>query len=402
MNPTYKIFLRSDYPKKNGSVPVYLRVIINRIKKDYALGVSVFEPDKYWDHKSRQIKRCSWVNMTYINGVITDGEDRAGEVFRNIRKENRPMTLAEFDKRFKNPIEIKDCFYTFATKEVEHLRKMKKAPDTIRSYKSYISKMKKYKAKLTFGEITREWVVQYHEYMIGLGNGVNTCHKALSFCRTMIKRAKRDKVVIMENPFEDYPLTKQPGVRDFLTIEEIERMEKLYLSDTLKPGVQNALKCFLFCCYNGLRYRDAKILKNMNVKKEIHDGQEILIIRILQHKTEQQVSIPVIQKAKNLIEPGFQEQTVLRLRSNTTINRHLKTIAKKLELNKRLTFHVSRHSFAVTAIIREIPIEVISKLLGHTELKTTQIYTKIVDELKIKYMKRMDDQPLGESTLKTV
>ena len=140
----------------------------------------------------------------------------------------------------------------------------------------------------------------------------------------------------------------------------------------------------------------------MNVKKEIHDGQEILIIRILQHKTEQQVSIPVIQKAKNLIEPGFQEQTVLRLRSNTTINRHLKTIAKKLELNKRLTFHVSRHSFAVTAIIREIPIEVISKLLGHTELKTTQIYTKIVDELKIKYMKRMDDQPLGESTLKTV
>ncbi len=225
MNPNYKIFLRSDYPKKDGSIPIYIRIIINRKKKDYTLGVSIFEPEKFWDPKTRRLKRCSWVNQNYVNGVIEDAETRTGDIFRDIKRTNHPLTLDEFDKRFKNPIEIKDSFYAYAEKEVEHLRKMNASSETIRSYKSYISKLKKYRENLTFGEITRDFVVKYHEHMISLGNGVNTCHKALAFCRMIIKRATRDKVIIMENPFENYKLTRQPGKRDYLTIEEIERLE---------------------------------------------------------------------------------------------------------------------------------------------------------------------------------
>jgi len=392
MNPNYKIFLRSDYPKKDGSIPIYLRVIINRKKKDYALGISIFEPEKFWDEKSRHVKRCSWVNMPYINGVITDAEERTGEIFRDIKKTNQPLTLQEFDRRFKNPIEIKDSFYSFAKKEVEHLRKMNASSETVRSYNSYITKMKKYRENLTFGEITREFVVKYHEYMIGLGNGVNTCHKALAFCRMMIKRAKRDKVVAMENPFENYKLTRQPGVRDYLTIEEIERLEELYSCGKLTPGVENALRCFLFFCYNGLRYRDAKKLKHSDIKKEVHNGTEKSMIRIIQHKTDLPVCIPVINKAERLINKGFQEQTVMKVPSNQIINKHLKTIAKLAKIDKKLTFHVSRHSFAVTGISLGIPIEVVSKLMGHTDLKTTQIYTKIVEDIKVKYMERFDNK----------
>jgi len=390
MNPNYKIFLRSDYPKKDGSISVYLRVIINRKKKDYALGISIFEPEKFWDPKTRHIKRCSWVNQNYVNGVIEDAEIRTGDIFRDIKKTNHPLTLDEFDRRFKNPIEIKDSFYAYAEKEIEHLRKMNASSETIRSYKSYITKLKKYRANLTFGEITRDLVVKYHEYMIGLGNGVNTCHKSLAFCRMIIKRATRDKIVIMENPFENYKLTRQPGKRDYLTTEEIERLEDLYHSGTLTKGLENALRCFLFVCYNGLRYRDAKKLKHSDIKKESHNGTEKSMIRITQHKTDQPVCIPVINKAEKLIKEGFQEQAVMKMPSNQVINRHLKTIAKQAKIDKRLTFHVGRHSFAVAGISLGIPIEVVSKLLGHTDLKTTQIYTKIIEDIKVRYMERFD------------
>ena len=139
-----------------------------------------------------------------------------------------------------------------------------------------------------------------------------------------------------------------------------------------------------------MRYRDAKRLKNSDIKKEVHNGAEKSMIRITQHKTDQLVCIPVINKAEKLIQEGFQEQTVMKMPSNQTVNKHLKTIATLAKIDKRLTFHVSRHSFAVTGISLGIPIEVVSKLLGHNDLKTTQIYTKIVEDIKVRYMERFD------------
>ena len=74
--PTLKIFLRPTFLKRDGSTPVYISKIINRKKKDYAVGVSIFEPDKFWDLKTRRVKRCSWINQNYVNGVIEDAETR--------------------------------------------------------------------------------------------------------------------------------------------------------------------------------------------------------------------------------------------------------------------------------------------------------------------------------------
>lgn len=387
MKSSFKIFLRFDYPKKDGSIPVYLRVLITRKKKDYSLGVSVFDPEKYWDKKNNQVKRCSWVNMKYINGTIEDTVNKAGDIFSEMRKKNIPFTIYEFDKRFKNPILNQECFYTYASNQIKKM--VNPSPETKRSYSSYISKMKKFRPHLSFGDLTPEFIQQYRDHMIGQGNDVNTYNKALSWLKTQIKRARLDGI-INNDPGEQIEITRVPGKRDFLTLDELTVLENLYHANTLKTGVQNALKVFLFFCYSGLRYRDAKKLKMADLITEKYNGKDEVIIRIKQNKTGDWVSIPLPGKALKMIGERFNNQTVMNVPCGQVLNRHLKTIADKAGIKKNITFHVARHTFATCGISLGIPVEVISNLLGHTNLRTTMIYAKVVDEKKVEYQSRWD------------
>ena len=388
---SYKIFLRTESPRKNKSIPVYLRARVENKKKDYSLGVSILEPEKYWDPEANQMKKCDKQKVKEINQVVSAADKLARDIIYKHTwgaKMDEPFSIDDFDLEFTNKLATSTSFYAFATNEVEILKKKNASRETIRGYNSYISKLKTFTPTLSFHEITRDFVTRYHTYMVSkLKNQVNTVHKSLSFMRTMIKRAHRDG--LMEgNPFEYYPLQKKAGVREFLTIHELEVLEKKYAEGTMKGYQANTCKSFLFSCYTGLRFQDTKNLRFDDIKEEVHNGKKGFIIRITMHKTKDPVSIPLIDKAVNLIGQGYGAQKVFRVPSNQVANRFLKEIATAAEIHKTITFHVSRHTFATNSITLGIPIEVISKLLGHTNLKNTMIYAKVVDSAKIAYMDR--------------
>ena len=169
----------------------------------------------------------------------------------------------------------------------------------------------------------------------------------------------------------------------------------------MKGYQSNACKSFLFACYTGLRYQDVRNLRFEDVKKEVHDGKEKFFIRITMHKTKDPVSIPLIDKAAAMIGEGFKAQKIFRVPTNQVINRYLKEIADLATINKKVTFHVSRHTFATISIIIGTPVEVISKLLGHLNLKTTMIYSKIPDSVKIDYMDRWNNLVVKKMVVKT-
>ena len=108
------------------------------------------------------------------------------------------------------------------------------------------------------------------------------------------------------------------------------------------------------------------------------------------HKTGYMVGIPLTNKALQLIPEKSQSQTVFRVYCNKVTNRVLKELGKQYNIPKKLTCHVARHTFATVSITLGIPIEVVSKLLGHTNLKTTQVYAKIVDSVKEREMAKWD------------
>jgi len=172
--------------------------------------------------------------------------------------------------------------------------------------------------------------------------------------------------------------------RDFLSVEELHTLTKLYFSNRLKDSMQHeVLRYFLFACYTGLRYSD---IKNLTASSFKHNQ-----LQITMHKTNHIVNIPLSKKALSIlptlsINPS--SEPIFRVYCNKVTNRLLKEIARKAKITKKLTFHVSRHTFATVSIHLGIPIEVISKLLGHTNLKTTQVYAKIVDQVKEREMEK--------------
>ncbi len=394
MKPTLKIYPRLDLKKTDERYPIYLRITINRKRKYFSLKYAVPEPATYWNPETRQIKRYPGsdpLTLARENIEIESYYNKASGIIHKSIISGQPLTLDEFERQFKQKEDIKDSFYSFASQEVVFLVQKKASNETIRGYNSYISKLKKYRPALSFSDITLNFIKEYHSYMINdLGNLVNTCHKSLSFMRTMLNRAI-DQGIIDQNVFSKYPLTKVPGKREFLTMDELKQLDKLFQSGSLKRYQANVLKYFLFSCYTGLRYQDIKDLKFCDLKKENHFGKERIMIRIKMHKTQDDVSIPLPTQAIDLLGEGFQNQRVFKVNANQVTNRYLKEISEKAEIKKKITFHCARHTFATISLSIGIPLEVVSKLLGHKDLKTTMIYTKILIDLKIKYMEKWND-----------
>jgi integrase/recombinase XerC len=393
MNATFSIYPRPDFVKKDGQYPVYLRLCINRKRRYYALKLSIPSPEKYWDSQKVQIKRYPGADVPKLNADNLELEHyltKVQKIIHDCKVADRLLSFEEFERLFRASGDIRKSFYAFCDQEIAFLKKKGKAKETIRSYESYISKLKKYRPTLGFNELTLDFIKEYHIYMMTtLENNENTCHKSLSFLRSMLNNAIK-LGLLNENIFRKYPLKRVQGNREFLTIDELGKLEKLFQTKALKRYQWNVLKYFLFGCYTGLRYQDIKDLKFKDIKTEVHHDHETRIIRLSMHKTKDQVSIPVIQQAGKLIGEGFAHQQVFKVNCNQVTNRYLKEIAEKAGIGKRLTFHCARHTFATVGISKGIPIEVISKLLGHRDLKTTMIYTKVVDDLKIHYMKNWE------------
>ena len=140
----------------------------------------------------------------------------------------------------------------------------------------------------------------------------------------------------------------------------------------------------MFCCYTGLSYIDVKGLTVEDIQIGI-DGRKWL--HIYRGKTDSRTSLPLLPTALDIIEKYSKDLEceisgkLLPVKSNQKMNAYLKEIADICNINKKLTFHMSRHTFATTVTLtNDVPIETVSKMLGHKNIRTTQIYAKIVDK----------------------
>lgn len=412
MKPTFKIFPRVRSVKQNTEVPFYLRLTINRRSRWFSLNTSFHIPDlvkkpddklwpnpdksKYWDPKHVQVRPYPNVNklrLKQVNQELETINNKARAILHQYNINDKALTFDDFETQCWSDdagINVKS-FYDFATKEIEYMKKVKYPPETIRTFSSLVSKLKKYRDPLYFEDITLEFLRAYHGHMIMvLKNKENTCSKTFRFMRNMINRAINQKV-LSENVFDRFSIKSVPGQREFLTEDELTELEKLFIKGTGKKHLDNVLRYFLFSCYTGLRYQDIKKLRFKDMKKENTAEGECLMIRILMHKTGEPVSVPIISRAKKLIgEVGFENQKIFKVLANQVTNRHLKDIIEETGIGKIITFHCARHTFATHCLNLGIPMEVVSALLGHTDIKTTKVYARIVDNLKLHHMNKWE------------
>lgn len=265
-------------------------------------------------------------------------------------------------------------FYNFANAQLEKKRDQISS-ESFLTYKTAFTKIERFKPGVTLDDLSEEFISSYRKWMLANGNNENTCSKSLRTLRTFTNLAVRYGY-LDKNPFQWVRIKKVTGKRDFLTMDEFQNIVAIYPS--LARMEKEICRCFLFSCTTGIRYGDMKRFNLGNVD----NGQ----IHLTMHKTGLPVTIPISKKASVYLY----EEKWFRVYCNKVTNRVLRIIAEKAGIEKRLTFHVARHTFATISITLGMPIEVVSKLLGHTDIKTTQIYAKVVDSLKQKEMAKWD------------
>ena len=275
---------------------------------------------------------------------------------------------------------------------------------TLAKYRSGLRALKKF-LKLRLGtddirldEINFRFVKDYDYYLkadYGVKN--NTAVQIIKKLRTIMKIAYEIGWV-RTDPFLSYRAKIDEVFREFLTTEELNALAFKKFS---KQRLNMVRDLFLFSCYTGLSYSDAANLKYSDLLKGEDGGMWLQTNRI---KNNNRVRLPLLAPAIKIIDfykdfPRLlNEEYVLPRISNQRANSYLKDIAKGMKWIKYLTFHCARHTFATTVTLTNgVPIETVGQMLGHKNIRSTQIYARVTDTKITKDMKRLRNRLTRET-----
>lgn len=236
--------------------------------------------------------------------------------------------------------------------------------------------------RLTFRDINESFWEKFRKYLAEEKNHSQyTIHTVLSIIKAVLNRAVRDRI-IFRNPLQDVKEKRPSSDRTYLTLEELKQLDKT-------PCPDNEIKrAFFFSCYTGLRRSDMLALK----KKDIVNDE--IILKKMQ-KTKEPLRVPIGTTAKKYMGDisGLNDDDFIfsKLPAWSTVSIIIKNWVKLAGINKKITYHSSRHTFATLILTYGGSLETVRDLLGHGDIRETQIYAKIIDKKKEEAIKRLPD-----------
>lgn len=365
----FRIELRTDKQKKNGAFTLQMYAYINGVKKYYSLRQYISNP-KHWNPDKQEVSvKCD--NWHLINNTIQVYLTKARNFVLTANVEGIKINISEFDRLRRRDSTEGDDITKFIENYIKNFGNRLK-PATIASYEVQIRKLNRFRSKTAFTDLSPFFWTQYQSYMISLGNNQNTIEKAFRILKVFIHLAI-DHGIIKENPLVKVKVKRVNGHMDYLSLEELSVLEKLY-KGILTKYEKNVLRSFLFACYTGLRYQDIKEIQGIHIFENSRIEKEM-------QKNGRKVTIELSDRAKALLsEIEIKTMPLFRVYANQPINRALKVLASKAGIQKKVTFHVSRHTFATITLSLSNDIAAVQKLCGHAKIQTTQIYAKVLDK----------------------
>ncbi|KFC18034.1 site-specific integrase [Epilithonimonas lactis] len=401
MNRTFNLlfFVKKGKIRTNGTAPIYLRITIDGKAAD--ITAKRYIDPKKWDNKAHKAVGNSLEAKT-LNSYLKTLEQKVYDSHYLMLKEEDLVTSeslkskllgTDVSKRMLIPI------FQDHNDKVEALVGQDFAPGTLERHKTSLKHTQEFinwKYKMSDIDITKidhAFIMDYDFWLRSVRKCANN---------TAVKYIKNFKKIIRlcmangwlsKDPFLGYKAKLKVVDRAYLTKEEIQTIsEKEFASDRLRQ----VSDIFLFSCYTGLAYVDVKKLSRSHINVGIDGDKWIFTNR---QKTDTSTRVPLLPLAERLISkyddhPECVNKNILfPVLSNQKMNSYLKEIANICGINKELTFHIARHTFATTVTLSNgVPIETVSKMLGHTNIKTTQHYAKILDKKVSEDMSILKDQ----------
>jgi site-specific recombinase XerD len=379
-------YLKKPKNYSSGSMPIYLRISVNCKRTEISIGKRSI-PSNWNSHSCRckGTKEETRLLNAYLDSLQTKlnvNHQLLVEAGKEITVESLRNSLTGKREKSKMLLDI----FEDHNKRVESLLGNGFEPNTLKGYKTTIKHLRSF-IEMNYSETNFEIDKLSHEFIVDFEFYLRShCNLSLVSAAKYIKNLK--KIVnsciahgwIPNNPFSNYRSKAKAGERVFLTQAELSNIYKKNFTIERLAQVKDI---FLFCCYTGLSYADVKKLKRSEIGTGVDGGSWIFTAR---KKTLTASRIPLLEIATEILDryqnyPSCEaDGTLLPVLSNQKMNSYLKEIADVCGIPKTLTFHIARHTFATTVTLSNgVPIETVSKMLGHTNLKTTQHYAKILD-----------------------
>lgn len=388
MNKTLKIHFylktRSNYTPDE--VPIYLRVTVDgdRLESSTQRDIS----SEKWD-RSRQMAKGNSDDARQLNNFLDSLRAQIYEAQRDLLNRGQEVTAQALKNiLFGHPESGKTIceVYEYVIHQVRELVGRDYAIGTLRRYNAAYAALtafllSKYRLKdLPIKDLTMQFVIEFEFYLKSIRRVQHNTAMGI------IKKLKRVTHLCLVNgwlekdPFISYKIKIRETNRGFLTPEELVVISnKVFLSDR----ITQVRDVFVFCCYTGLSYCDVKTLSRKDITTGIDGEKWIFTVR---QKTKVSIRVPLLPPVIEIIARYDQHilcvnrGKLLPVPSNQKTNEYLKEIADRCDIAKNLTFHVARHTFATTVTLTNgVPLETVSKMLGHRTLRTTQQYAKIID-----------------------
>lgn len=401
MNTSVSILFYIKRAKINnlGVCPIYTRVTVNTKRFEFSSNKYI-NPDK-WSSEGSKVKGTSEEART-INSHLDYLKNQVLEAEKKLFKKDISVTSENLKNELFGLSETKRMLVPIFQDHNNKIRELVGKEYALGTLERYTTSLKhtiefmQWKYKVSDIEITRidhAFITDYEFWLRSVRNcSNNTAVKYIKNFNKIIKLCLANDW-LDKNPFANYKSKVKEVDRVFLTEDEIQQI----INKDFGTGRLSVVRdIFLFSCFTGLAYIDVKKLTKSHISIGI-DGEKWIFTH--RQKTESASKIPILPVTQMIIDKYedhpqcLNEDKLLPILSNQKMNAYLKEIADLCKINKELTFHIARHTFATTVTLSNgIPIESVSKMLGHKNLKTTQHYAKVLDRKVSEDMKLLKEK----------
>ena len=396
---TLHFYAKSTKANANGLLPIYVRLTVDGKRLEFS--TKKFVEKSKWSNELSKMKGTT-EEARSINSYLDLMKSKVLDAQMELIHRNQTLSIENFKSKLLGTEERQRMLvpiFKDHNNKIKELVGKEYAPGTLERYTTSLKhtiEFMQWKYNVSDIDITKidhAFITDYEFWLRSVRNCANnTAVKYIKNFNKIIKLCLANDW-LEKNPFANYKSKVKEVERVYLTENEIQSIiEKDFKTERLSV----VRDIFLFSCFTGLAYIDVKNLTKSHISFGI-DGEKWIFTH--RQKTESASKIPILPVTQIIIDKYENhpqcnnEDKLLPILSNQKMNAYLKEIAGVCEIEKELTFHIARHTFATTVTLTNgVPIESVSKMLGHKNLRTTQHYAKVLDRKVSDDMKILKDK----------
>lgn len=340
---------------------------------------NIYLKPEHWDKQTSQV--CNHPQANDLNTMLFEFVLHLQAIELSFWKRGIPVTLSLLKDAIKKDKPVNVTFPVFARIYVQESDRKRSTKENLLTT---VTVLQEFRPGIDFKDITYTFLRDFEVHLKEKGNSVNTIAKHLRQLRTLVNEAINQGYIPSDAyPFRKYKIKQEKGRKEFLTPDELKRLENLDVDKKLR----HVLDAFLFCCYTGLRYSDFCQLTPENIIRV--NGKRWLYFKSV--KTDVEIRLPLHLlfegKALAVLERYDIVTDFAKIGPNSEANKYLAQLAALARIRKHITYHTARHTCATLLVHQGVPITTVQKLLGHTSVRTTEVYSEVLSNTIIRDLK---------------